>query len=127
MSIVGKRLQFLRDQANLTQKQIAAFLNITQQTYSHYETGQMDLPLRHLESLCDYYHVSADYILGRSSIPQTLPELSAPFTSKITNGELLSYVQKLRPSSKKMLIDYIRYLKYMENHKTTGKFEEDKE
>lgn len=117
MSIVGKRLQFLREQANLTQEKIAACLKITQQTYSRYETGQIDLPLRHLEALSHYYHVSADYILGLSSIPRIPPELSTPFTAKITNREFLSYVQKFSPGSKKMLVDYIHYLKYLENQK----------
>lgn len=101
MSIVGERLQSLREQANLTQEKIAACLKITQQTYSRYETGQIDLPLRHLEALSSYYQVSADYILGLSSVPQLPPELSAPFTSKITNRELLIYVQKFSPGIKK--------------------------
>lgn len=127
MGIVGKRLLYLRVQANLTQKQIAGSLNIAQQTYSHYETGKMNLPLRHLGFLCDYYHVSVDYILGLSPIPQPLPKLSASFTSKLTNGELLSCAQTLCPSSKMMLVDYVHYLNDMETHKAAGKCEQEKE
>ena len=55
MDTVGKRLQFLREQANKTQDEIADCLNITQQTYSRYETGRVDLPLRHLKALTSYY------------------------------------------------------------------------
>ena len=117
MDTVGKRLQFLREQANKTQDEIADCLNITQQTYSRYETGRVDLPMRHLKALTSYYQVSADYILGNSPLPQIPPELSSPFTPKITNGELLSYVQSFRPGSKRRLIEYINYLKYLEHQK----------
>lgn len=53
----------LREDRDLTQKDIAALLGTTQQVYSRYEKGENEMPLRHLITLCKYYKVSADYIL----------------------------------------------------------------
>lgn len=63
------RLRDLREDHDLTQAQVAALLGIDQRVYSTYETGKRDLPLRYLAVLADYYHVSADYLLGRSDRP----------------------------------------------------------
>ncbi len=54
----------LREDHDLTQKEVAAVLGITQQTYALYEIGERDLPIRHLVALVKYYKVSADYFLG---------------------------------------------------------------
>ena len=56
----------LREDNDLKQSDIAAILHTTQQVYSRYEMGINELPLRHLKTLCQYYQVSADYILGLS-------------------------------------------------------------
>lgn len=55
----------LREDKDLTQAQIADVLGTTQQVYSRYEKGINELPIRHLIALCDFYGVSADYVLGR--------------------------------------------------------------
>ena len=54
----------LREDNDLTQKQIADYLGTTQQVYSRYEKGENEIPVRHIIALCKYYKVSADYILG---------------------------------------------------------------
>ncbi len=54
----------LREDNDLKQDEIAKLLGTTQQVYSRYENGENELPIRHLISLCKYYKVSADYILG---------------------------------------------------------------
>lgn len=54
----------LREDRDLTQSDIAKLLNTTQQVYSRYEKGENELPIRHLITLCRFYNVSADYILG---------------------------------------------------------------
>lgn len=61
-----KRLKDLREdqEPKLSQKEIADLLGTTQQYYSEYETGKRKLPIEHLITLCRFYHVSADYILG---------------------------------------------------------------
>ncbi|MBE5804268.1 MAG: helix-turn-helix transcriptional regulator [Clostridiales bacterium] len=54
----------LREDADLTQSQIAAILGTSQTMYARYERGANEMPIRHLLALCRYYHVSSDYILG---------------------------------------------------------------
>ena len=59
-------LRELRESRDLKQSDIAMVLNTTQQVYSRYATGINELPLRHVVTLCRFYHVSADYLLGLS-------------------------------------------------------------
>ena len=57
----------LREDNDLTQKEIADILQTTQQVYSRYEQGINEMPIRHLITLCKFYNVSSDYILGLSN------------------------------------------------------------
>ena len=62
-----KRLKDLREDHDILQKDIAAYLNISQQYYSQYELGRFTMPVELLIKLCDYYKVSLDYITERSN------------------------------------------------------------
>lgn len=57
-------LRELREDHDLRQADVAALLHTTQQVYSRYEKGINEMPIRHLRTLCEFYHVSADYILS---------------------------------------------------------------
>ena len=61
-----KRMRDLREDHDLTQQQIASILGTSQTMYARYERGANELPIHHLLTLCEYYGVSADYLLGRS-------------------------------------------------------------
>ncbi|MDE6059584.1 MAG: helix-turn-helix domain-containing protein [Clostridia bacterium] len=63
-----KRIKELRKENGVTQKEIADYLNIKQNTYSQYENGQRQVPIEILARLADYYEVSVDYIIGRTDI-----------------------------------------------------------
>ena len=65
-----KRIRDLREDKDLTQKEMAKILNCSQQVYSNYELGQRDIPTDVLIKLSKYYKVSVDYILGISDIPK---------------------------------------------------------
>ena len=54
----------LREDKDLTQQNIADILKIGRTMYRRYESGEVDLPIRHLKTLCIFYGVSADYVLG---------------------------------------------------------------
>lgn len=58
------RLRALREDNDLTQTQIAHLLGTSQTMYARYERGANELPIRHLITLCNFYRVSADYVLG---------------------------------------------------------------
>ena len=59
-----ERLAELREDRDLTQKEVAAVLGIDQRVYSSYETGRRTLPLKHLKKLAEFYQTTTDYILG---------------------------------------------------------------
>jgi transcriptional regulator with XRE-family HTH domain len=61
-----KRIRDLREDHDKTQKDIAEVLGTSQTMYARYERGANEMPIRHLITLCKYYGVSADYILGLS-------------------------------------------------------------
>ena len=54
----------LRQERGLSQAQIAQLLKTSQQYYGKYENGQRPLPVEHLITLCKFYNVSADWVLG---------------------------------------------------------------
>ena len=58
------RIRDLREDNDLTQQQVADYLNIRQNTYSQYETGNRQLPVEILIALADLYKTSTDYLLG---------------------------------------------------------------
>lgn len=62
-----KRIRDLREDNDLTQKQIANMLNCSQQVYSNYELGQRDIPTTILIKIAEIYDVSVDYILERTN------------------------------------------------------------
>jgi len=59
-----ERIRELREDNDLNQSQIAEILNVSQSTYSRYESGFLDVPSEVLIALSKYYGVSVDYILG---------------------------------------------------------------
>ena len=67
-----KRIRDLREDRDLTQREVAEMLHCSQQVYSNYELGQRDIPTEILIRLSDYYQVSVDYILGISENPERL-------------------------------------------------------
>jgi len=66
MKTYVERMRELREDRDMNQREIAAVLSTTQQTYSRYEQGINELPIRHVITLCRFYGVSADYFLGMS-------------------------------------------------------------
>lgn len=61
------RIRDLREDKDLTQKQLAEILGMSQTGYSKYETGENDIPTHILIKLADFYGTTTDYILGRTA------------------------------------------------------------
>ena len=70
-----QRIRDLREDKDLSQKDIAQYLNIKQNTYSRYETNERNMSLEIIGKLADYYHTSVDYLMGRT-------DNSVPYKSK---------------------------------------------
>lgn len=64
------RIRALREDNDLTQKEIAAILNMSQTGYSKYETGENDVPTKILIDLAKYYDTSIDYLLGITDVKE---------------------------------------------------------
>lgn len=62
------RIRDLREDRDLTQKQIAEYLLCDQSLYSKYERGVREIPLNIIIKLADFYDVNIDYLVGRSSV-----------------------------------------------------------
>ncbi len=69
-----ERIRGLREDADLTQRELAALLGMSQTGYSKYETGENDIPTTTLLWLADYYHTSVDYLLGRTDERRPYPK-----------------------------------------------------
>ena len=66
------RIRDLREDRDLTQKQIAEYLLCDQSLYSKYERGEREVPLNIIIRLADFYDVNIDYIVGRSSVSKRI-------------------------------------------------------
>ena len=67
------RLKDMRSDAKLTQKEVAAKLNMSQTGYSKYETGENDIPTSILIQLAHLHHTSVDYLLGLTDVREPYP------------------------------------------------------
>ena len=68
------RIRDLREDADLKQNVLAAYLHCDQSLYSKYERGERPLPLECADKLADFYHVSVDYLLGRTDDKTPYPK-----------------------------------------------------
>ncbi len=68
-----RRIRDLREDSDLTQAQIAQAINVTQRSYSYYETGTHMIPPWVLSALADFHHTSVDYLLGRTNVRAPYP------------------------------------------------------
>ncbi len=66
----SERLKELRTMRNLTQKQIAIAINMSELGYQRYEYGTREPAYKYLIALADYFDVSLDYLVGRSDNPE---------------------------------------------------------
>ena len=70
----AERIRSLREDRDLKQRQVAAWLNVGQKTYSDYELGKTRIPVDNLIILAKKYNVSMDYICGVSEAKGEFPE-----------------------------------------------------
>ncbi|MBQ6753335.1 MAG: helix-turn-helix transcriptional regulator [Clostridia bacterium] len=68
-------LRNIREDNDIKQKELAALLHVSQNTYSQYETGTISLTAEVLIKLADYYNCSVDYLLDRTNNPVFKKEL----------------------------------------------------
>ncbi|MCI9120346.1 MAG: helix-turn-helix transcriptional regulator [Oscillibacter sp.] len=69
MQILAERLKALRENRRIYQKEMAELLGLSLRGYQCYESEESEPKLATLIAIADYYHVSIDYLVGRTDIP----------------------------------------------------------
>ncbi|MBE5928289.1 MAG: helix-turn-helix transcriptional regulator [Lachnospiraceae bacterium] len=67
------RLRDLREDNDLSQKEVAKQVHVSQRSYSHYEKGDRTMPIDVLERLAAYYNTSMDYLVERTDVKKAYP------------------------------------------------------
>lgn len=104
MAEFGDILEELRKDRGMTQKDLSKIIFVTAGTISNYESGQYKPDLPKLIVLADYFGVSLDYLIGRSTSnlsPDVIRELIAP---KMTDGNFIEDFKSLSPERQKALL-----------------------
>lgn len=65
--MIYERIRELREEKDLTQREMGEILSCSQRVYSNYERGELDIPTEILIHLADFHKVSTDYLLGRTN------------------------------------------------------------
>lgn len=68
-----QRIRDLREDRDLTQRALANYLKVAQNTYSQYETNRLSISLEDMGKLADFYNTSVDYLMGRTDDPRPYP------------------------------------------------------
>ena len=102
-------LREMREDKDLTQKELARLLGTSQQYYSKYETGKFDIPVRVLVQLAELYGVSVDYLLDRTECAAGMDALGAPVTPVCSAGRLLSDVLALDPKRRADVVEFVEF------------------
>ena len=68
----AQRIRDLREDKDLTQEAVSKLLKTSQSYYAQYENRKRPLPTEHLITLCKFYDISSDYILGFTNTPKAL-------------------------------------------------------
>lgn len=110
MKAINEIIRSLREDKDLTQANISEILGIVQQTYSTYETGESEIPSRHIKTLAIFYHISADYLLGITEYKGTVSDINEAVSDNITLGKLLSDIMELDKDSKRAIVEYVKLL-----------------
>ena len=100
-------LRELREDKDLKQSDVAAFLGTSQQYYSKYETGKYEMPVRYVTALADFYGVSVDYLLGHTACRIKLENYQKPIVAGYSADEMLADVLTLDRKGRQSVRDYI--------------------
>lgn len=102
-----KRLFDLREYKDLSQIKLADYLGITQQTYSLWEKGTKIIPLKHLNSLSNFYEISMDYIVGLTDKKNNSGIIKL---TELNKNEIGSRIKKIREDNNLTLRDLAKEL-----------------
>lgn len=102
----------LREEKGVYQKELAAYLNVSIATISNYENGVHHPDLFTLCQIAEYFDVTTDYLLGRSSYVFDPNTLTRPLTKDYTVADFLDTTLSLSHRDMVSLLEYVDYLKH---------------
>ncbi|MBB6671731.1 helix-turn-helix domain-containing protein [Cohnella nanjingensis] len=115
---IGSRIAYLRDQRGLTQEELSSSLGISRAALSHYEKNRREPDTETLTKLADLFHVSIDYLVGRTQQPHmTLDDDVRQFADQLELSDADRLLEKfaltvdgrqLTPEEAKRFIAFIR-------------------
>lgn len=111
----GKKLHYLRTKKGIRQKQLAAELLVSPSTISNYENSIHHPDPEILCKIARYFHVSTDYLLGRTQYCSPIDKLGLELANPHTNANILNILPKLHSESRRDLIQYLTLLKLYES------------
>lgn len=118
MKNTAQIMRELREDHDLKQSDIAKVLSVSQQYYSKYETGQNELPVRHLITLAKFYNISADYLLGITDFSTAMQNANPDTPMK----KLINDISELNDTSIAAVRDYVDLLQLREQYDKNKNF-----
>ena len=110
MRSFGEILTSLREERGIYQKELAAILKVSVGTISNYENNIHFPDQDALLQLADYFGVTVDYLLGRTSYRYSLDTLNEEYAPGMTVAELVDIIQHFSPQNTASFLDYIELL-----------------
>lgn len=110
MRSFGEILTSLREERGIYQKELAAILKVSVGTVSNYENNIHFPDQEALLQLADYFGVTVDYLLGRTSYRYSLDTLNEEYAPGMTVAELVDNIQHFSPQNMASFLDYIELL-----------------
>ena len=110
MRSFGEILTSLREERGIYQKELAAILKVSVGTVSNYENNIHFPDHEALLQLADYFGVTVDYLLGRTSYRYSLDTLNEEYAPSMTVAELVDIIQHFSPQNTASFLDYIELL-----------------
>lgn len=110
MRSFGDILTSLREERGIYQKELAAILKVSVGTVSNYENNIHFPDQDALLQLADYFGVTVDYLLGRTSYRYSLDTLNEEYAPGMTVAELVDIIQHFSPQNTASFLDYIELL-----------------
>ncbi len=114
--MLSERLKLLRKEKDLSQRELANLLNISNGTVAMYETNKRQPDNETLSKIADFFNVSIDYLLCRTDIKKT-PNNDGELKVILNDDELLAAIKKLMDLSEKDKKDIIEFIEFKKSKK----------
>ena len=122
--MVSEKLTEIRKQRKLTMKDVAEAIGMKPDTYRNYESGRLEPNLSTLTKLADFYGVTTDYLLGRSTDTPPLSQLASQFNMSALEREIVDTYLTLPENVRDSLMDFLE--KAVEKAQAESKAEAEK-